>query len=135
MQLNLVRTLIPISSRSIFIGLPSHLWPGLPNGLCSLHLFRLKFRSSFGFSDQDHVLLPHLPQIRQYSVWLRARRSDDRAIEVRSPTEAEDFSSSPCVQTGSEAHPAFYAMGTGGKARPRRDADQSPPSSAEVKYE
>jgi hypothetical protein len=31
---------------------------------------------------------------------------DDRAIEVRSPTEAEDFSSSPCVQTGSGAHPA-----------------------------
>jgi hypothetical protein len=26
---------------------------------------------------------------------------DDRAIEVRSPTGAEDFSSSPCVQTGS----------------------------------
>jgi hypothetical protein len=28
---------------------------------------------------------------------------DDRAIEVRSPTGAEDFSSSPCVQTGSGA--------------------------------
>jgi hypothetical protein len=27
---------------------------------------------------------------------------------------AEDFSSSPCVQTGSEAHPASYPMGTGG---------------------
>jgi hypothetical protein len=38
----------------------------------------------------------------------------DRAIEVRSPTGAEDFSSSPCVQTGSEAHPASYPMGTGG---------------------
>jgi hypothetical protein len=65
---------------------------------------------------------------------------DDRAIEVRSPTEAEDFSSSPCVQTGSEAHPASYPEGTGGpfdggKARPGRDADLSPPSSAEVKYE
>jgi hypothetical protein len=30
---------------------------------------------------------------------------DDQAIEVRSPTEA-DFSSSPCVQTGSGAYPA-----------------------------
>jgi hypothetical protein len=65
---------------------------------------------------------------------------DDRAIEVRSPTGAEDFSSSPCVQTGSGAHPASYPMGTGGsfpagKARPRRDADHSPPSSAEVKNE
>jgi hypothetical protein len=62
----------------------------------------------------------------------------DRAIEVRSPTGAEDFSSSPCVQNGSGAHPAFYPMGTGcplpGKARPGRDADHSPPSSAKVKY-
>jgi hypothetical protein len=64
---------------------------------------------------------------------------DDRAIEVRSPTGA-DFSSSPCVQTGSGAHPASYPVGTGGsfpggKARPGRDADHSPPSSAEVKNE
>jgi hypothetical protein len=61
---------------------------------------------------------------------------DDRAIEVRPPTGAEDFSSSPCVQTGSGAYP----MGTRGsfprgKARPGRDADHSPPSSAEVKNE
>jgi hypothetical protein len=28
-----------------------------------------------------------------------------------------------------------YPMGTGGKARPGREADHSPPSSAEVKYE
>jgi hypothetical protein len=60
---------------------------------------------------------------------------EDRAIEVRSPTEAEDFSSSLCVQTGSGAHPASYPMGTGGKARPGRDAEHSPPSSAEVKNE
>jgi hypothetical protein len=65
---------------------------------------------------------------------------DDRAIEVRSQTGAEDFSSSPCVQTVSGAHPAFYPMGTGGsfpggKAWPGRDADHSPPSSAEVKNE
>jgi hypothetical protein len=40
-------------------------------------------------------------------------RLDDRLIEVRSPTGAEDISSSPCVQTGSEAHPAFYPIGTG----------------------
>jgi hypothetical protein len=46
------------------------------------------------------------------------------------------FSSSPCIQT----HLASCSMGTGGpfpggKARPGRDADHSPPSSAEVKYE
>jgi hypothetical protein len=62
---------------------------------------------------------------------------DDRAIGVRSPAEAKDFSSSLCVQTGSEAHPASCTMGTGVlspgvKARTGRDADHSPPSSAEV---
>jgi hypothetical protein len=62
---------------------------------------------------------------------------DDRAIGVRSSAGAKDFSSSLCVQTGSAAHPASYTMGTGGhfpggKARPGRDADHSPPSSAEV---
>jgi hypothetical protein len=56
---------------------------------------------------------------------------DDRAIEVRSPAEANNFSSSLCVQTGSEAHPASCIMGTGGpipggKARPGRDADRLP---------
>jgi hypothetical protein len=62
---------------------------------------------------------------------------DDRAIGVRSPAGAKDFSSNLCVQTGSVAHPASCTMGTGGliprgKARPGRDADHSPPSSAEV---
>jgi hypothetical protein len=62
---------------------------------------------------------------------------DDRAIEIRSPAEAKDFSSSIYVQTGSRAHPASCKMGTGGpfpgaKARSGRDADHSPPSSAEV---
>jgi hypothetical protein len=62
---------------------------------------------------------------------------DDRAIGVRSPAGAKDFSSHICVQTGSGAHPASCTVGTGGpfpggKARPGRDADHSPPSSAEV---
>jgi hypothetical protein len=57
---------------------------------------------------------------------------DDWAIGVRSPAGAKDFSSSLCVRTGSGAHPASCTMGTGGKARPGRDADHSPPSSAEV---
>jgi hypothetical protein len=56
---------------------------------------------------------------------------EDRAIEVRSPAGAEDFSSSLCVQTGSEDHPVSSPMGTGGrfpgrKARPGRDANHSP---------
>jgi hypothetical protein len=62
----------------------------------------------------------------------------DWTAGVRSPTDAEGFSSNLCLQTGSGAHPASYTMGTGGsfpggKARPGRDADHSPPSSAEVK--
>jgi hypothetical protein len=62
---------------------------------------------------------------------------DDRAIGVRSTAGEKDFSSSLCVQTGSGAHPASCTMGTAGpfpgaKARPRRDADHSPLSSAEV---
>jgi hypothetical protein len=42
-----------------------------------------------------------------------------------------------CVQNGTGAHPASYPMGTGalsvGIKRPGREADHSPPSSAEVK--
>jgi hypothetical protein len=64
-------------------------------------------------------------------------RLDDRgSISGR----GKDFSSSLCVQTGSGAHPASCTMGTGGsfpggKARPERDADHSPPSSAIVNNE
>jgi hypothetical protein len=61
----------------------------------------------------------------------------DRAIGVRFPAGAKDFSSILCVQTGSGAHPASCTMGTGGpfpggKACPGRDADNLPTSSAEV---
>jgi hypothetical protein len=59
-------------------------------------------------------------------------------IGVRSAAEADNFSSNICVQTGSGAHTSSSTMGTwgpftGGKARPGRDADHSPPSSVEVK--
>jgi hypothetical protein len=55
---------------------------------------------------------------------------DEQAIGVRSPAEANNFSSSLFVQTGSGAHPASCTMGTwgpfpGAKARPDRDAVQS----------
>jgi len=39
---------------------------------------------------------------------------DDLVIGVRSSTEAKDFSSSLCVQTGSGAYPASSPMGTWG---------------------
>jgi hypothetical protein len=63
-----------------------------------------------------------------------------RLIEVRSTAGAKEFSSNLCVQTGSVAHPASCPMGTGrsfpgAKARPGRDADHSPLSSAEVENE
>jgi hypothetical protein len=54
---------------------------------------------------------------------------------VRSPADAKDISSSLCVQTSSEAHSASYPLGTVGKALPGRDADLSPPSTAEVMNE
>jgi hypothetical protein len=62
---------------------------------------------------------------------------DDRAIGVRSPAGAKDFSFILCVQTGSGVHPASCPMCTGGpfpggKAQPERDVDHSAPSSAEV---
>jgi hypothetical protein len=53
-------------------------------------------------------------------------------------TTPTDHCASLCVQTSSGAHPASCPMGTGGpfpggRARPRRDADHSPPSSAKLK--
>jgi hypothetical protein len=65
---------------------------------------------------------------------------DDRAIGVRSPAGAKDFSSILCVQTGSGAHPASCTMGTGGpfpvaKEQSGCDADHSPLSSVEVENE
>jgi hypothetical protein len=69
--------------------------------------------------------------IKYYTEW---------TARIRSATEAEDFPSNLWVQNGSGAHPASYTMDTGGpfpwgKLRPERDADCSPPSSAEVKKE
>jgi hypothetical protein len=64
-------------------------------------------------------------------------RLDDRAIEVRSPAEAKNFSSNLCLQDGSWA---FCTVGIGGpfpgtKARPGHDADHIPSSSSAVKNE
>jgi hypothetical protein len=44
------------------------------------------------------------------SVWCL---TTDWTTEVRYLAEAKDFSSSLCVQTSSEAHPASCTMGTG----------------------
>jgi hypothetical protein len=62
---------------------------------------------------------------------------DGRVSRVRFPVGAGNFSLHHRVQNGSGAHPASYPMGTRGSflgvKRPRREADHSPPSSAEVK--
>jgi hypothetical protein len=57
---------------------------------------------------------------------------------VRFPAGSGNFSLHHRVQTGSGAHPASYPMGTrssftGGIKRPGREAEHSPPPSAEVK--
>jgi hypothetical protein len=62
---------------------------------------------------------------------------DDRAIGVRSPAGAKDFplSSVSRPALGPAQPPVQWVPGVlspGVKARPRRDADHSPPSSAEV---
>jgi hypothetical protein len=62
---------------------------------------------------------------------------DDRDSRVRFPAGAGNSSLHHRVQNGSGAHPASYSMGTRfsfpGVKRLGREADHSPPSSAEVK--
>jgi hypothetical protein len=69
---------------------------------------------------------------QRYSAGLRAGWSGDRA-----PAEDRNFSVHHRVQTGSEAHPASYTMGTRAVSlevkQPGREADHTPPSSAKVK--
>jgi hypothetical protein len=65
---------------------------------------------------------------------------DDREIRVLFLAGEKDFSSTLCVQSSCGAQPASCPVGTGlplamGKARPGRDTDHSPPSSAEVMNE
>jgi hypothetical protein len=61
---------------------------------------------------------------------------DDRRVGVGVPVGSRIFTS-PTVQTGSGVHPTSYTMGTGGSfpgvRRSGREADHSPPTSAEVK--
>jgi hypothetical protein len=61
---------------------------------------------------------------------------DDRGVEFE-PRWGQDFSLLPVVQTGSGVHPTSCLMGRGAFSprvkRPGREADHSPPTSAEVK--
>jgi hypothetical protein len=94
-----------------------YLLPPETTDLCKL----LKFHVSYAVRSRGTSVII----VRGYGL-------DNRAIGVRSPAGAWDFSSSLSVQTGSRAHPASYPMGTGGpfhgaETRPRRGADHSPP--------
>jgi hypothetical protein len=64
-------------------------------------------------------------------------RLDNWGSRVQFPVGAGNFSLHHRVQNGSGAHPASYPVGTRGSflgvKRLGREADHSPPSSAEVK--
>jgi hypothetical protein len=63
-------------------------------------------------------------------------RLDDQSYRVQLPVGAGNFSLHHCVQNGSGAHPASYPRVPGalslGIKWLGREADHSPPSSAEV---
>jgi hypothetical protein len=62
---------------------------------------------------------------------------NDRGSGLRFPAGAGNLSLHHCVQNGSEAHPVSYPMGTSGifpgSKAAGREADHTPPFSAEVK--
>jgi hypothetical protein len=90
-------------------------------------------------------LIPRTEVNQIHSVFFVSRGSSisivsDYGLDGQVPTPTEDFSPNLFVQNDSGAHPASYTMGiggslSGGKAQPGRDADHSPPSSAEFKKE
>jgi hypothetical protein len=61
---------------------------------------------------------------------------EGQGVGFRVPVESRIYTS-PIVQTVSGVHPTSYTMGTGSSfswvKRPEREADHSPPTSAEVK--
>jgi hypothetical protein len=83
----------------------------------------------------DLILLPYSMKrwSRDSSVGLTLGYGlDNRGSRVRFPVGAGNFSLHHRVQDGSGAHSASYQMGTR-SSFPWREADHSPPSSAEVK--
>jgi hypothetical protein len=71
----------------------------------------------------------------QYSVWLRTGRP---GFDPRQGQRIFPFTSSSRTALGPTQPPIQLVQGDpfrGGKARPGRDTDHSPPSSAEVKKE
>jgi hypothetical protein len=85
-------------------------------------------------SEELHIFtLHHLRVSRGSSVSIVS----DYGLDYRGsiPDRGRGFFLSPLRPDRLWAHPASYPMDTGGKARPGRDADHSPSSGVEVKYE
>jgi hypothetical protein len=91
-------------------------------------LFLKKYKQTIIWKSEDLVSCQEPGQRNRYSDWLRAG-------------QPKCWSSSPSpvhvIQTDSGAHSASYPMVTGALSRevkrPGREADHSPPTSAEVK--
>jgi hypothetical protein len=84
-----------------------------PSVLCTFHIYAM--RATWP-ADFIIFLLKHTNNIVSWdsSVTMVSGYGLD---EIRSPTEAKNFSSSLCVQTDSGADPAFCIMGRGGRGR------------------
>jgi hypothetical protein len=102
--------------------------PTVPN-------YRHRYRQSVSLINTFHLRINEpgwLSILSDYGL-------NSRAIEVRSPAEAKDFFSSLCVLRlwgpPSLLYNEYRGSFPGGKARPGRDADHSPPSSAKVENE
>jgi len=103
--------------------------------LCVFCQPKIKKKNGLGFQNLHLLIMVFLKNymyvcVSRYSDSLWAARSVDR-IPVGAGTR---FSAT--IQTGPEAHPASYTMGTGsfpGVKWPKRGVDHPPPISAEVK--
>jgi hypothetical protein len=73
-----------------------------------------------------------VPGSRDSAVGITTRYGLTTERSERESWQGQEFSLLYVVQTGSGVHPTSYTMGTGVK-RPEREADHSPPTSAEAK--
>jgi hypothetical protein len=69
------------------------------------------------FPKLSVILRPLYPNYGPVPAQPSHRLATEWTNGVRLPAEAKDFSSSLCVQTSSEAHPASYPMGYRGSFR------------------
>jgi hypothetical protein len=98
---------------------------------CFVHVYPVNITSIWNVPKKVIILFKEMSRGSSGSIVSDYVLDDRGSI----PDRGRGFFSGPCLQIGSGAHLASYKMGTGGKAWPERDADHSPTSSAEVKYE